>query len=84
MVMDRDRQRNRRRARAQKLKAVGVKDVDNGNETGDDVLEPRPTRPIRKRKLREPLFKEDIIDGFAIYSFRSYNDIEVRWFVLFL
>ena len=76
--MDRDRQRNRRRARAQKLKAVGVKNVDNGNETGDDALEPRPARPPnRKRKLKEPLFDEDVIDGFAIYSFKTYNDIEV-------
>ncbi|XP_043205052.1 collagen alpha-1(III) chain-like [Amphibalanus amphitrite] len=75
--MDRDRQRNRRRARAQKLKEVGVKDVDNGNETGDDILEPRPARPPnRKRKLKEPLFEEDIIDGFAIYSFKAYSDIE--------
>ena len=80
--MDRDRQRNRRRARAQKLRAVGVKDADNGNETGDDAIEPRPPRPPnRKRKLKEPLFEEDIVDGFAIYSFKAHGDIEVRLWV---
>ncbi|XP_043195497.1 basic proline-rich protein-like [Amphibalanus amphitrite] len=61
------------------MKAVGEKKCENGNETGDDevgVLE-KPQRPIhRRRKLREPLYEEDIIDGFAIASFKTYSDLE--------
>ena len=46
-------------------------------------MEPRPARPPnRKRKLKEPLFEEDIVDGFAIYSFKAYSDIEVRYITL--
>ena len=47
-------------------------------------MEPRPPRPPnRKRKLKEPLFEEDIVDGFAIYSFKAHGDIEVRLCVFF-
>ncbi|KAF0291794.1 hypothetical protein FJT64_010128 [Amphibalanus amphitrite] len=78
--MEKDvRQRNRRRARAQRMKAVGEKKCENGNETGDDelgVLEKPQRRIHRRRKLREPLYEEDIIDGFAIASFKTYSDLE--------
>lgn len=79
--MERDvRQRNRRRARAQRMKAVGEKKQENGNETGDDehVVHTKPPRPThRRRKTREPLYEEDIIEGFAIASFKTYSDLEV-------
>ena len=28
--------------------------------------------------LAEPLYEEDVVDGFAIFSFTSYDDLEVR------
>ena len=83
--MERDvRRRNRRRARAQRMKAVGEKKCENGNETGDEEvsLHEKPPRPIhRRRKMREPLYEEDIIDGFAIASFKTYGDLEVGLFI---
>jgi len=44
---------------------------------------PRPPRPRKKSSLaaanqKEPPFEEDIIDGFAILAFRTYEDLEVR------
>ena len=84
--MERDpRQRSRRRARAQRMKAVGEKKRENGNETGDEevAVREKPPRPIhRQRKICEPLYEEDIIDGFAIASFKSYNDLEVSYFAV--
>lgn len=78
--MDKDaRQRNRRRARAQFMKAKGANSAANGDETGDDeaIPIPKPPRPPnRRRKLREALFEEDIVDGFAIASFKTYQDLE--------
>lgn len=43
---------------------------------------PRPPRPRKKSSLaaanqKEPPFEEDIIDGFAILAFRSYEELEV-------
>lgn len=44
---------------------------------------PRPPRPRKKSSLvnaipKEALFEEDIIDGFAILAFRTYEELEVR------
>lgn len=43
---------------------------------------PRPPRPRKKSSLatanqKEPPFEEDIIDGFAILAFRTYEELEV-------
>ncbi|XP_063990304.1 autism susceptibility gene 2 protein-like isoform X3 [Diachasmimorpha longicaudata] len=45
------------------------------------VRPPRPPRPRKKSSIagggaKEPPFEEDIIDGFAILAFRSYEDLE--------
>lgn len=45
---------------------------------------PRPPRPRKKSSLaaanqKEPPFEEDIIDGFAILAFRTYEDLEVTY-----
>lgn len=50
---------------------------------------PRPPRPRKKSSLaaanqKEPPFEEDIIDGFAILAFRTYEDLEVTYKLLFL
>lgn len=49
---------------------------------------PRPPRPRKKSSLaaanqKEPPFEEDIIDGFAILGFRTYEELEVRGTIFF-
>lgn len=73
-------QRNRRRERAQRMQAQReskVKDGDSG-EDESPAREKPPRPPARRKKSREPLGEEDIIDGFAIMAFRTYEDLEVR------
>ncbi|XP_047990918.1 fibrosin-1-like protein isoform X8 [Leguminivora glycinivorella] len=71
-------QRNRRRERAQRMQAQReskVKDGDSG-EDESPAREKPPRPPTRRKKSREPLGEEDIIDGFAIMAFRTYEDLE--------
>lgn len=79
--------RNRRRVRAQRMQAERDRDVDGGDPDSaeEDSLKNRdkPQRPpIRRKKQREPspLLEEDIIDGFAIQAFKSYENLEVSVF----
>lgn len=37
------------------------------------------TNPAPISKLSDPLYDEDIIDGFAILSFSTYEELEVRF-----
>ncbi|KAF9795874.1 hypothetical protein SFRURICE_002486 [Spodoptera frugiperda] len=72
-------QRNRRRERAQRMQAQReskVKDGDSGEDESPTREKP-PRPPARRKKSREPLGEEDIIDGFAIMAFRTYEDLEV-------
>ncbi|GBP82359.1 hypothetical protein EVAR_99499_1 [Eumeta japonica] len=72
-------QRNRRRERAQRMQAQReskVKDGDSG-EDESPAREKPPRPPARRKKSKEPLGEEDIIDGFAIMAFRTYEDLEV-------
>lgn len=72
-------QRNRRRERAQRMQAQREsknKDGDSG-EDESPAREKPPRPPTRRKKSREPLGEEDIIDGFAIMAFRTYEDLEV-------
>lgn len=73
-------QRNRRRERAQRMQAQRdskAKDGDSG-EDESPAREKPPRPPARRRRSREPLGEEDIIDGFAIMAFRTYDDLEVN------
>ncbi|KAF5269639.1 hypothetical protein FQR65_LT05978 [Abscondita terminalis] len=79
------KQRNRRRKRAQRMQQaaqreskVAPKDGDSGEEDSEcAVRREKPLRPpIRRKKSKEPLVEEDIIDGFSILGFRSYDDLE--------
>lgn len=36
----------------------------------------KPPRPRKKNK--DPLFEEDVVEGFAFLAFKSYEDLEVR------
>lgn len=73
------KQRNRRRKRAQRMQAQRdkTKNADSNEEDESPVREKTPRPPIRRKKSKDPLAEEDIIDGFAIYGFRSYEDLEV-------
>lgn len=87
------KQRNKRRERAQRMIAERDKDAaadGTGNRDPDDsadddsgpVSREKPHRPPVRRKRKEkepsPVLEEDIIDGFAILAFKTYEDIEVR------
>ncbi|XP_037566435.1 fibrosin-1-like protein [Dermacentor silvarum] len=68
--------RRERAARMQKQAMRGGQSADEGDESpGRSSKPPRP--PNRKKRNKEPIFEEDVIDGFAILSFRTYEDLEV-------
>uniref|UniRef100_A0A1B6C6L4 Uncharacterized protein n=1 Tax=Clastoptera arizonana TaxID=38151 RepID=A0A1B6C6L4_9HEMI len=76
-------QRNRRRERAQRMHAQKRENkTKNGIDSAEDDSPTRekPQRPPppsrRKKNNKEPQFEEDVIDGFAILSFRSYEELE--------
>ncbi|KAK3082680.1 hypothetical protein FSP39_002427 [Pinctada imbricata] len=67
-----------------KRRAINKQIVDEG-ESCDEVNESvrlgkdkTRTKP-RRRKNNANLFDEDIIDGFAIISFKSFEDLEVSY-----
>lgn len=77
-------QRNRRRERAQRMQAQ--RESQGQEKGGGDSAEDespsrekpqRPPPPNRRKRSKEPSFEEDVVDGFAILSFKSYEDIEV-------
>ncbi|XP_018319057.1 autism susceptibility gene 2 protein isoform X2 [Agrilus planipennis] len=76
------KQRNRRRKRAQRMqresKANSKHPADSGEEDSESaVLREKPQRPpARRKKSKEPIVEEDIIDGFSILAFRTYDDLE--------
>jgi hypothetical protein len=41
------------------------------------VKPPRPPRKKVKEVLKEPLYEEDIIEGFSFVGFKTYEDLEV-------
>jgi hypothetical protein len=59
-------------------KARGV-GVDSDAEDGPIARSARPPRP-QPRKKREPLYEEDVIDGFSVVSFKSFMDLSVSVF----
>lgn len=73
------RSHRKRRERAQKLQ-LELSDSE-GEKIGDD---PSPLRGGKDRSRSKPrkkkspgTYEEDIIDGFAIVSFKSIEDLEV-------
>ena len=73
-------QRNRRRERAQRMQAQRESKAKDGDSAEDESpAREKPQRPPnRRKKSKEPPFEEDIIDGFSILAFRTYEDLEVR------
>ena len=57
---------------------------DEDSETSHSEDNQKPLKPSKNNsssgsvtKLAEPLYEEDVIDGFAIISFSTYEDLEV-------
>ena len=50
---------------------------DNEEKKMDLVEERKPEIEEDKETVGEPLYEEDIIDGFSICSFKDYEDLEV-------
>ncbi|CAB3363042.1 Hypothetical predicted protein [Cloeon dipterum] len=84
MDTQRTTQRIKRRKRAQRIQAERdkQKSAEAVGKLNDDSADESPTRqkpskpPSRRKKLKEPLYEEDIIDGFAILAFKTYEDLE--------
>lgn len=82
------KQRNRRRKRAQRMQQQ-LKETHANKATADeseteDVIPKKPPRPPNRRKkqkdlFKEPLCEEDVIEGFSILQFRTYEDLEVSF-----
>ena len=68
-----DKSKAKRRRRAQQMRCTAV---DVGSDSCDEQ-QPRSKHQRPRKKSKEPLFEEDIIDGFAIMGFKNYEDIEV-------
>lgn len=74
------KQRNRRRKRAQRMQAQ--RDIKpeqrDGDSADEEIIREKPQRPpVRRKKSKDPLVEEDIIDGFSILGFKSYDDLEL-------
>lgn len=83
------KQRNKRRERAQRMQAERDKDADgvgvivDGDSADEDSKKPIQRPPQRRKKANifkepSPILEEDVVDGFAILSFKTYEDLEVR------
>lgn len=66
----------KRRERAQ---VNQVPDYGSGDDDPPSVKDKPRSKP-RKKKNIVNLSEEDVIDGFAILSFKSFEDLEVRFF----
>lgn len=59
---------------------VGGGEVDSGEEDYGSLKRDKSVRPPVRRKRNKdisPILEEDIIDGFAILAFKTYEDLEV-------
>lgn len=58
--------------------------VREADDSADEDMDKTPVRekpPPRRKKPKEqsPLLEEDIVDGFAILAFKTYEDLEVSF-----
>ena len=57
-----------------------IDEMDSGEEDHPGLIKLKPPRPPRKKvkeTLKEPLYEEDIIEGFSFAAFSTYEDLEV-------
>lgn len=68
----------RRRERALKMRAEiseSAKASEDSCEESVPLVRTKPPRP--RKKSKEPLFEEDVVEGFAFLAFKTYEDLEV-------
>ena len=78
--------KSKRRERAARMaeEPVSLLDDLDSAEEDTDLLKLKPQRPPRPKKvqerLKDPLYEEDIVEGFSFCSFMSYEDLDVGFF----
>lgn len=78
--------KSKRRERAARMaeEPVSLLDDLDSAEEDTDLLKLKPQRPPRPKKvkdieerLKDPLYEEDIVEGFSFCSFATYEDLDV-------
>jgi hypothetical protein len=93
------KQRTKRRERAQRMQAerdnvvdgvgltaaatAALEDQDSADEDSKKPIRP-PQRRKKVFKEPSPILEEDVVDGFAILSFKTYEDLEVSFCIYLL
>jgi len=79
------RERAARMATEAITEPAGLLDDLDSAEDDTDLLKLKPPRPPRPKKVKEtlkdPLYEEDIVEGFSFCSFNTYEDLEkmAKW-----
>lgn len=68
------RRRDRAARQKRQQRQCAVAEISE-NEESPPVRQKRP--PTRKKRIKEPVFQEDIVDGFAFLCFKTYEDLQV-------
>ena len=84
--------KSKRRERAARMaeEPVSLLDDLDSAEEDTDLLKLKPQRPPRPKKvkkeieeieerLQDPLYEEDIVEGFSFCSFVTYEDLDVSF-----
>ncbi|KAK8393265.1 hypothetical protein O3P69_013349 [Scylla paramamosain] len=67
----------RRRERALKMRAEISESAKASEDSCEESVPRVRTKPPRPRKKnKEPLFEEDVVEGFAFLAFKNYEDLE--------
>ncbi|XP_047492428.1 uncharacterized protein LOC125041460 [Penaeus chinensis] len=67
----------RRRERALKMRAEISESAKASEDSCEESVPRVRTKPPRPRKKnKDPLFEEDVVEGFAFLAFKSYEDLE--------
>lgn len=86
VITHNNQQKTNRKKRAQRMQAgrdndvVGGGELESGEEDYEILKQNKVPRSLARRKRSKdasPILEEDIIDGFAILSFKTYEDLEV-------
>ena len=68
----------RRRERALKMRAEISESAKASEDSCEESVPRVRTKPPRPRKKnKDPLFEEDVVEGFAFLAFKNYEDLEV-------
>lgn len=58
--------------------SVSGDEKDTSREESPRRQSPKPRPKAKKKRKPSSLFEEDVIDGFAIFSFKTWDDCKVR------